>query len=262
VSVARIVELLDADNGPIASADRSGEPDSAADAIVLDGVTFAYPHKAPVLRGATLRIRSGERVALFGASGAGKSTIVQLVFGLRAPVRGSVVVAGRPATVRGACARRDVLGYAGAEPFLLHASVEENVRYGNREATRAAIERALELADAASFVHALPDGVRTIVGGRGLALSDGQRQRLGLARLFARDASILVLDEAFCALDAQTEARIRERLWAAFADRSVLFISHRTTALHEFDRLLVVRDGRIELASASDLAAETQPACA
>jgi ABC-type bacteriocin/lantibiotic exporter with double-glycine peptidase domain len=192
-----------------------------------------------------LRVRRGERIAIFGASGAGKSTLVQLLFGLRAPQSGAIRVDGLSPEALRAAGARDALGYAGAEPFLLHASVEENLRYGNPRATPEALARAVHLAEAEAFVDALPGRLRAVVGGRGLSLSDGQRQRIGLARLFLREPEVLVLDEAFSALDLETEARVRGNLWQAFPDRTVVAISHRPVGLDEFDRVLLLRDGRL-----------------
>lgn len=212
-----------------------------APAIALEGIDFSYPGKPAVLRGLDLVVQPGERIALVGASGAGKSTIVQLIFGLREPTAGSVRVHGLPVD-----RAREALGYAGAEPFLMHASVEENLRYGNPGASRTALERATRLAEADEFIAALPQGLATLIGGRGLALSDGQRQRLGLARLFLRDPRILTLDEAFSALDLPTERRVRANFWRAFAGRSAIVISHRAVGLDEFDRVLRLRDGRLE----------------
>jgi ATP-binding cassette subfamily B protein len=209
-------------------------------------VTFTHPGHAPVLRGVNLLVARGERIALFGASGAGKSTLVQLLFGLRTPSSGSVLIEGLPAdAARGD--RPGLLGYAGAEPFLLHASVEENLRYGNPGASPDALARALRLAEADGFVHDRPDGLRAVIGGRGLSLSDGQRQRIGLARLFLRDPRVLVLDEAFSALDLDTEARVRRNVWEAFPDRTAIVISHRPVGLEDFDRILFLRAGRLTL---------------
>lgn len=210
-------------------------------AIELRELGFAYPGKPAVFSGVNLQLRAGERVALLGASGAGKSTLVQLLFGLRRPGSGAVLVDGQPAE-----RQAGALGYAGAEPFLMHASIEENLRYGNPRASRAALERAAALAEADGFIAALPDGYASVIGGRGLALSDGQRQRLGLARLFLRAPSILVLDEAFSALDLDTERRVCANLWRSFPAHTAIVISHRPLALADFDRLLVVRDGRID----------------
>ncbi len=225
-------------------------------AMALERVTFAYADKPPVFRGVDLRIEHGERVALFGASGAGKSTLVHLLFGLREPHGGRVWIdGGSPHDAR--CAEQ--LGYAGAEPFLLHATVDDNLRYGNPGASRSDVERAATLALAHGFIDALPAGYATIVGGRGLALSDGQRQRLGLARLFLRDSRVIVLDEAFSALDVDTEIVIRRNLWSAFADRTTLVISHRPLALPDFDRLLVLRDGRFVEITADDAGSLLHP---
>jgi ABC-type multidrug transport system fused ATPase/permease subunit len=215
------------------------------DAMRLCDVTFAYAGKAPVFAGVNLCVRRGERVGLFGASGAGKTTLVQLLFGLRRPTTGTVQIGGRSAHEIGSTESRGVLGYAGAEPFLLHASVEENLRYGNPHASRTELERAARLAEADTFIAALPAGYATVIGGRGLALSDGQRQRLGLARLVLRDPRILILDEAFSGLDLETEARVRANLWRAFADRTVLIVSHRPVGLAELDRIVLVRGGRL-----------------
>jgi ABC-type bacteriocin/lantibiotic exporter with double-glycine peptidase domain len=240
VAVTRVAEVLDGEQADVHPAP-SVRDARGRGAIVLDRVTFAYAGKPPIFPSVSLRIEPGERVALFGASGAGKSTLVQLLFGLREAQHGRVVVDGG-SPLDGQCAA--ALGYAGAEPFLLHASVEENLRYGNPSARREDVERAAVLADAHAFIRALPAGYATIVGGRGLALSDGQRQRLGLARLLLHDPRIVVLDEAFSALDLDTELRIRRNLRDAFCGRTMLVISHRPVALSDFDRVLMLLDGR------------------
>ncbi len=253
VSVARIVEVL----GPGAhSGEASAEPGAeraAGGAIALDDVSFAYPGRPPVLEHVDLRIEEGERVAIFGASGAGKSTLVQLLFGLRRPTAGTVRIGSSAAHERRCASNPALLGYAGAEPFLLHASVEDNVRYGNPGVPRDDVEHALRLAAADEFVAALPHGLASVIGGRGLALSDGQRQRLGLARLVLRNPRILVLDEAFSGLDVATEARVRRNLWAAFADRTMIVVSHRPVELEAFDRILFLHDGRFVAVTAAEV---------
>lgn len=228
VSVERVAEVFAAS----AAGEASG-PEVDRGAVELRDVSFGYPGKPPVFAGLSLRLRPGEKVALFGASGAGKSTLVQLLFGLRAPQAGEVRVGGR-------------LGYAGAEPFLVHASAGENLRYGNPGASAEDLLRAADLARADEFLRELPQGYETVIGGRGSSLSDGQRQRIGLARLALRDPDVLVLDEATSGLDLDTEARVRRNLWAAFPDRTVLVVSHRPVGLGEFDRILFLDDGRLE----------------
>ncbi len=241
VSLARVAEVLGDEpepGRPARAAPRSGE-------LRLEGVWFAYPGKPPVLRGLDLRVLEGERVAVFGESGAGKSTLVQLLFGLRGPERGEVTVGGADPRACDPEALRRALGYAGAEPFLLHATVEENLRYGNPDAPEGAVLEAARLAEAHEFILSLPEGYRTVVGGRGLALSDGQRQRLGLARLILGAPRVLVLDEAFSALDPPTEARVLRNLWTAFPDRTFLVIAHRLGGAESFHRRLVLDEGRL-----------------
>jgi ABC-type multidrug transport system fused ATPase/permease subunit len=255
VSLTRVAEVLGADEPVALPSGIVATIPAGEDAIVLTDVAFAYAGKPPVFEGANLSVRQGERVALFGASGAGKSTLVQLLFGLRHPDGGAVHIDGRPATDGCFASRSGLLGYAGADPFLLHATVEENLRYGNPGARQEDIERAAAWAQADRFIAALPAGYATVIGGRGLALSDGQRQRLGLARLFLSDPRILVLDEAFSGLDLDTEARVREHLWAAFADRTALVISHRPVGLAEFDRILFLQDGHFTAMAPAELRA-------
>lgn len=246
VSLARVAEVLGDEAAPGAAEASTRMPEDGAPAIALHGVTFAYPGKPPVFADLDLAIAPGERVALVGASGAGKSTLVHLVFGLRAPQRGRVAVEGRPAG-----SDPGALGYAGAEPFLLHASVADNLRYAAPHASDADLEHAARCAQAHAFIAALPQGYATMIGGRGLALSDGQRQRLGLARLFLRTPRILVLDEAFCALDVDTEVAVRAALWRAFPRCAALVVSHRPVGLGEADRVLLLRDGRFTAARAA-----------
>jgi ABC-type multidrug transport system fused ATPase/permease subunit len=246
VSLARVAEVLGDDDALGAGEPAAAAPAPRAPAVALRRVTFAYPDKPPVFAEVDLAIAPGERVALVGASGAGKSTLVHLLFGLRTPQRGRVEVEGGPPG-------RDpqALAYAGAEPFLLHASVADNLRYAAPRATDADLERAARAAQAHAFIAALPQGYATVIGGRGLALSDGQRQRLGLARLFLRDPRILVLDEAFCALDVDTEVAVRDALWRAFPRCAALVVSHRPVGLDEADRVLQLRDGRFAEARSS-----------
>jgi len=188
---------------------------------------------------------------LFGASGVGKSTLIQLIFGLREAQSGHVNIAmGNPST-----STRELLGYATAEPFLLHASVSENLCYGNPGTAPEAMLDAARLAEAQQFILTLPEGFETVIGGRGHSLSDGQRQRLGLARLFLASPRVLVLDEAFSALDPDTEKRVRANLFNAFADRAILAISHRLGGLDQYDRLMLMNDGCVRQVSAQELTA-------
>ena len=195
-----------------------------------------------MLNGLNLRIKRGEKIAIFGASGTGKSTLVQLMFGLRRPRGGLVSM----------CAHLGI-GYASSDPFLLHSSVSENLRYGNPNCSTEAMVEAARLAEATKFILSLPQGFDTVIGGRGQTLSDGQRQRLGLARLFLADPDMLVLDEAFSGMDPETERRVHANLFSVFADRTVLAISHRLSGLEQFDRLLFLRDGELHPVSMEEM---------
>ncbi|MGB9082583.1 MAG: ABC transporter ATP-binding protein, partial [Desulfuromonadaceae bacterium] len=234
VSLERVVEVLanEGDTLDARSVAESGE-------IAVEDVSFAYAASPPILRGADLRVSSGERIAIFGASGSGKSSLVQMLFGLRSPHTGRISVG--PAFNDS----QANLGYAGCDPLLLHATVAENLRYGNQGVSDTELQAAASLAEAHGFISRLPDGYGTVIGGRGLALSDGQRQRIGLARLILRNPGILVLDEAFSALDPDTEAKVRRNLFSHFSDRTFMVITHRLHGLEEFDRLYLIKAGQL-----------------
>lgn len=262
VSLDRVVEILGdgeasrwADSMEVDSIKSDIEEAEKQAAICLENVTFNYEDAIPVLNGLNLRIAPGEKVAVFGTSGTGKSTLVQILFGLRKPQTGRVSVGtGSRAGNRGRTLY-DTLGYSSSDPFLLHASVRENLGYGNPNVTTEKMVEAARLAGANKFILSLPEGFDTVIGGRGHSLSDGQRQRLGLARLFLADPDVLVLDEAFSAMDPETESRVRANLFSAFADRAVLAISHRLTGLEQFDRLLLMQEGQLHPVSKEELLA-------
>jgi len=246
VSVDRVTEIL----GEKETTGRVHYRDVAEQsAICLENVSFAYEKGTPVLNDLNLQIAHGEKIGLFGISGVGKSTLIQLLFGLRKPDNGKVRV-GAPGKDR---ATRDILGYASSDPFLLHASVRENLVYGTSAVGNEAMLEATRLAEANRFILSLPEGFDTVIGGRGQTLSDGQRQRLGLARLFLASPDVLVLDEAFSAMDADTERRVRARLFHTFSEHAVLAISHRLTGLEQFDRLLLMQDGQLHQVKEEEL---------
>jgi ABC-type bacteriocin/lantibiotic exporter with double-glycine peptidase domain len=230
VSLERVSEVL-GNEGETCGQEKGVE--QYEEGLLLKDISFAYPGNQPVLQGLSLQIDAGQRVALFGTSGAGKSTLVQILFGLRSPQQGRVKYGAR------------TLGYAGSDPFLLHATVDENLRYGNPRAGDEAVAAAARIAAAHDFIEKLPQGYQTIIGGRGQALSDGQRQRLGIARLVLNQPDILVFDEAFSALDPETEALVRRNLWAHFQEQIILVVTHRLGGLDEFNRLCLLQDGKI-----------------
>ena len=244
VSLERVTEVLDNEDeicGQVKGDDRSET------GLLLKDISFAYPGSPAVLCGVDLELSAGQRVALFGCSGTGKSTLVQILFGLRRPQQGRVLRGGKS------------IGYAGSDPFLLHASVEENLRYGNPQASIEALVAAARIAVADDFIAELPQGYQTIIGGRGQVLSDGQRQRLGIARLVLKRPDILVFDEAFSALDPETEALVRRNLWAHFQEQSILMITHRLGGLDEFTRLCLLQNGQLRQVDEQELGAALGP---
>lgn len=215
-------------------------------AIELRDVTFGYDGREPVLRGVSFRVEAGERVALVGPSGAGKTTITDLVAGLYRPQQGAVLVDGVDlATVSPSSVQQLVRGVA-VDSMLFSGSIADNVRFGRFDATDAEIDDAVAQAGLRTFIETLPEGLQTPVGERGVQLSAGERQRILLARAFLAQPRVLVLDEATANLDYHTEARVKEALARAARGRTTLLVAHRKSMLTDVDRVIVIRDGRVE----------------
>ena len=241
--VERIFQVLDLET---AIADEPG----AVDLPVLSGdielrdVHFGYDEEE-VLRGLDLHVRAGERVALVGSSGSGKSTVVALVQRLLDPDAGQVLVDGydvRSATLR---SLRGQIGAAFEESFLFSDTLAANIAYGRPGATREEVEAAARVACADDFIRELPDGYDTTVGERGLSLSGGQRQRVALARAVLTDPRVLLLDDATSAVDATTEETIFSGLREVLAGRTSLIVANRVSTLHLADRVVLLEGGRV-----------------
>jgi ATP-binding cassette subfamily B protein len=261
-SGTRIFELLDREPLLVAAPDAQPLPPGAG-RVELDHVSFAYDGAGPALQDIDLVVDGGTTVALVGATGSGKSTLVQLLGRLYDPVSGSVRIDG--ADVRDVDLRslRSEIAVVDDDPFLFSATVPDNIAYGRPEATREEVERAAERAQASAFVEALPDGYDTRVGERGLTLSGGQRQRIAIARALLADPRILVLDDATSSVDASTEQAIKEALREVMAGRTTFVIAHRLSTIALADEIVVLEGGRIaargthaELLEQSELYAE------
>jgi ATP-binding cassette, subfamily B, multidrug efflux pump len=203
-----------------------------------------------VVDGLTLNIRPGEKVGVVGRSGAGKSTIVNLLLRFYDLDSGSIRIDGQD--IRGVTQEslRASIAMVTQDTSLLHRSVSDNIRYGNRGATDAAVEAAARQSEAHEFIEKLEDwkgntGYNAHVGERGVKLSGGQRQRIALARVILKNAPILVLDEATSALDSQVEAAIQDQLQRLMVDKTVIAIAHRLSTIARMDRLIVLDEGRI-----------------
>jgi ATP-binding cassette, subfamily B, bacterial len=208
-------------------------------------VSFGYPGGPQVLDDLSLRVDPGEMVALIGATGAGKTTVVSLLLSYYDPDRGEVLLDGRALSGFGADRAREHIAAVLQEPMLFNTTIGENIRYGRLDASDEQVCAAAAAAGADAFVRALPEGYNTAVGPRGARLSGGQRQRLALARALVKDAPVLVLDEATSALDPATEAEVLVAIRRATRDRAALLVTHRLSAVSHADRVLVLEGGRI-----------------
>jgi ATP-binding cassette subfamily B protein len=213
--------------------------------IAFENVDFSYPGGREVLRGFTLLIQPGQRVGLVGPSGAGKSTVISLVQRLFDVDGGRLLIDGQDLRTMTQDSLRAAIAVVPQDVSLFHRSVLENIRYAKPDASDESVLAAAKAARCDDFIDALPQGYETIVGERGAKLSGGQRQRLGIARALLKDAPIIVLDEATSALDTEAELEIQRALAAVMKGRTVLAIAHRLSTVAKFDKLVVLREGRI-----------------
>ena len=240
----RVFELLDR-TAPTDNDRTAAAMGSAAGRIEFRDVTFSYDESAPALSDVSFSIDEGTTVGIVGSSGAGKSTLAALVVRLYDPTGGSVLVDGVDIRSVSRSSLRRNIAVVAQETFLFHATVLENLRYGNPAASRAAVEDAARRAQIHNTIAALPDGYDTLVGERGYRFSGGERQRLAIARAILSDARILILDEATSALDSVSEREVQESLAPLLAGRTNLIIAHRLSTIRTADVILVLDNGRL-----------------
>jgi ATP-binding cassette subfamily B protein len=232
--------------------------------VELRAVRFAYEGaRTPALRDIDLVVQAGTTVALVGATGSGKTTLVQLLGRLYDVSEGAVLIDGADVREVDLTSLRRAIAVVDDDPFLFSASVAENIAYARPEATRGEIEQAAERAQAAGFIAELPEGYDTRVGERGLTLSGGQRQRIAIARALLADPRILILDDATSSVDASTEQAIKAALREVMAGRTTFVIAHRLSTIALADDIVVLEGGTIvargahgELLERSELYAE------
>jgi len=241
----RLMEILDTQ--PSICAPLLPAPRPVHTEIAFDTVTFAYPARpgTPALDRFSLRLSQGERVALVGPSGAGKTTVLALLLRFYDPQQGSVRIGNTDLREYDPAALRRLIAVVPQDPVIFAASVMDNVRYGRPEASREDAERACEQAFALEFIHRLPQGMDTVLGERGVTLSGGQRQRLSIARALLADRPILLLDEATSSLDAASERMVQQALEALERGRTSLVIAHRLSTVQHADRIVVLDRGAI-----------------
>jgi len=215
-------------------------------AIAFEQVQFTYPGKTtPVFEGLTVSIGSGERVALVGHSGSGKTTFVRLLQCLYGVQAGHIRIDGQDVSEGSRASLRRAIALVPQDPILFHRTLAQNIAYGNPGADSAAIHRAAEQAHIASFIMGLPQKYDTLVGERGIKLSGGERQRIAIARAILADRPILILDEATSSLDSENERAIQEALRSLTHGRTSIMIAHRLSTILDADRILVFDQGKI-----------------
>lgn len=236
------IDIKDADNASVLIADKG--------AITFENIRFHYGKDTGVIDDLSLKIAAGEKIGLVGRSGAGKTTLVNLLLRYYDLEKGRVIVDGVDVSHVTQDSLRSQVGVVSQDTSLLHRSLRENIAYGRPDATDEEILKAAERANALEFIHGLEDlsgrkGLDAHVGERGVKLSGGQRQRVAIARVFLKDAPILVLDEATSALDSEVEAAIQENLFELMQGKTVIAIAHRLSTISAMDRLIVLDAGFI-----------------
>ncbi|WP_193105678.1 ABC transporter ATP-binding protein [Brachybacterium sp. FME24] len=231
------------------------EPVPGAPVVAFRGVDFAYEDGDDVLHDIDFRLERGEKIALVGESGGGKSTIVNLLLGLYEPRNGSIEVGGHPSSDLPLDQLRARIGVVFQDASLFSGTIRENIAYGRPEASDEKVLEAARRANADAFILRFPEGYEQVIGERGLKLSGGQRQRIAVARAILKDAPVLVLDEATSALDTKAEIQVQKGLDELMADRTSLIIAHRLSTIAEVDRIVTLREGHIdEIGSPEQLA--------
>jgi ATP-binding cassette subfamily B protein len=243
-SVGRVFEVMDVQPAvlggdlPLPTSEVRGD-------IVFSDVSFHYPSGRTVLRHTNITIPAGSTVAVVGATGCGKTTLMKLLLRFHEPQSGAIAIDGMPIDQIDVRDLRSAIGLVSQDVFLFDGSVLENVRFGAPSASMEKVEHACQIASILNFIRELPEGFHTRIGERGVKLSWGQRQRLSIARAVLRRSPVLVLDEGTSALDHETEAAIYRSLNSEFADATLVIIAHRLSTIRNCDRIFYLESGRV-----------------
>ncbi|HET6982295.1 MAG TPA: ABC transporter ATP-binding protein, partial [Myxococcaceae bacterium] len=244
VGVQRVLDVMDVERD-LADGPRSFPPEGARGEVVWEGVDFQYAPGVPILRGVDLRVAPGQRVAVVGPTGAGKSTLLSLLPRFYDPTRGRLLVDGVDARDYKLQSLRRQVAMVLQPPLLFPVTIRENIAFGRPEARLEEIVEAAKAARIHDMVLRLPAGYDTVVGEHGVTLSEGEKQRLTIARAMLRDSPILILDEPTSALDPETERLIIEALERLQAGRTTFIIAHRLSTVRMADLVVVIKDGQV-----------------
>jgi len=242
-TASAIFELLDQEPEIQETSDEA--PPAIEPGIKFENVHFSYHGERPVLKDISFEVNSGSTVAMVGATGAGKSTVIDLLFRFHDPQKGRVLLGGYDVRSLPLLFLRNQMALVAQEAYLFCDTVEKNLLLGKPDAGHEELIRAAKAANAHEFISALPQGYQTVIGERGVRLSGGERQRIAIARALLKGAPILILDEATSNLDAENEKAIKDTLQGQRAGRTTFMIAHRLSTVVDADKILVMRDGRL-----------------
>lgn len=257
-SSERVLEILEETPEVDVDTPRPALPLEVQGTVAFEGVRFSYPARPDieVLKGVSLRVEAGRKIALVGQSGAGKSTIVQLLMRYYPVQGGRITVDDKPVQDFNITDLRQNIAIVPQEVMLFGGTIRENIAYGKPDATDADIIEAARKANALEFIESFPEKFGTLVGERGVKLSGGQRQRIAIARAILKDPAILILDEATSSLDAESERLVQEALDELMQNRTTIIIAHRLATIRKVDTIYVLREGQIaETGTHDELAA-------
>lgn len=245
VSVDRIFEFIDIGKQHVEHVGEGKTLPHFRGEIIFQNVSFAYTPAEPILHDVTFQVPAGGRLTIVGPSGTGKSTIADLLLRLYEPAAGSILIDGQEVSEYELHWLRSAIVLVGHEPVLFHASLLENLRYANPDASEEEVIAAAKTVGLHDFIILLPQGYDTVVGERGARLSAGQKQRVALARAVLKRPTVLVLDESLSGLDVASESEIRQALETFMQDRTIILVTHRLSSLRKGDPVLVIEGGRI-----------------